>query len=112
MLSSPDLDQRSESRLFRISRFRVDGLPVGLVRAFRIRRLASAEAALWLVRPVRPVLPFRIYRLASAAEPLRLVLPLPLRAVGDLDRLLVRVEAQRLLGLDVAAGDPDEESVV
>src|SRR5262245_17585619 len=112
MLSSPDLDERSESRLFRISRFRVYGLPVGLVRAFRMRRLASAEPALWLVRPVRRVLPSRVYRLASAEEPLRLVLPLPLRAVGDLDRLLVWVEAQLLLRLDVAAGDPDEEGVV
>src|SRR5437867_4507103 len=40
------------------------------------------------------------------------VLPLAERAVGDLDRFLLDVEAQRLLALDVAAGHPDEESVV
>src|SRR5262249_14276613 len=68
-------------------------------------RLASAEA------PLRLVLP-RIERLASAEAPLRLVLPLSLGAVGDLDSLLVGVEAQGLLRLDVAAGDPDEERVV
>src|SRR5215470_4420255 len=82
MLSSPDLDERSETRL------------------------GTAEPTL------RLVLPFRVYRLAAAEAPLRLVLPLPLRAVGDLDGLLLGVEAQGLLRLDVAAGDPDEEGVV
>lgn len=37
---------------------------------------------------------------------------LPASAVGDLDRLLLDVEAQGLLGLDVAAGHPDEERIV
>src|SRR5262244_420806 len=64
----------------------------------------------------RLVRPFRIYRLASAEAPLRLVLPLvlplPLGAVGDLDGLLLGVEAQGLLRLDVSAGDADEEGVV
>src|SRR5215470_10920473 len=75
MLRSPDLDERSQARLY--SGF---------------QRLASAEA------PLRLVLP--------------LVLPLSLGAVGDLDGLLLGVEAQGLLRLDVAAGDPDEERVV
>src|SRR5215813_5692875 len=95
MLSSPDLDERSEERLY-----------------LGFERLASAEAPLRLVLPPRLVLPFRIYRLASAEAPLRLVLPLPLRAVGDLDGFLLGVEAESLLRLDVAAGDPDEEGVV
>src|SRR5215207_10547510 len=37
---------------------------------------------------------------------------LALGAVRHLDRLLVHVEAQRLLGLDVATRYPDEECVV
>src|SRR6185436_6387005 len=39
-------------------------------------------------------------------------LSLSLRAVGDLHRLLLDVEAVGLLGLHVAAGDADEEGVV
>src|SRR5499426_2660919 len=39
-------------------------------------------------------------------------LALSLGAVGDLDGLLLGVEAQGLLRLDIAAGDPDEERVV
>src|SRR5215467_9036843 len=100
MLSSPDLDERSETRLGTAEP------TLRVVLPFRVYRLAAAEA------PLRLVLPFRVYRLAAAEAPLRLVLPLPLRAVGDLDGLLLGVEAQGLLRLDVAAGDPDEEGVV
>src|SRR5205807_1395307 len=43
---------------------------------------------------------------------LRASLALTLGAIGDLDGFLLEVEAERLLALDVAAGDPDEERVV
>src|SRR5499426_306120 len=42
----------------------------------------------------------------------RLGLALSLGAVGDLDGLLLGVEAQSLLRLDIAAGDADEERIV
>src|SRR5439155_12747319 len=43
---------------------------------------------------------------------LRASLALALGAIGDPDGFLLEVEAERLLALDVAAGDPDEERVV
>src|SRR5438128_3095143 len=71
---------------------------------YRLKGLASSEA------PPRLALPFE--GLASSEAPPRLALPLPLGAVGDLHRLLLEVEAQRLLRFDVTAGDPNEERVV
>src|SRR5882724_4101831 len=48
----------------------------------------------------------------SGEAPPRLALPLPEGAVGDLNALFLEVEAERLLALDVTAGDSDEERVV